>query len=174
MGKELNFSSKDVARLLDLVTEVSRQRGLSPSDAIDSLAEFANPACSAQGRVDNFTVELVRRIRQIRTKRNGLVGAELFRDPAWDMLLELFVAHHQSKRLSVSSVCYSSGVPLTTALRQLQRLEDHGLVSREGDHKDNGRCYLAPTPKAIEAGAATTSMRIDHFLALHAEAVARP
>ena len=167
MGKTLNFSREDVTRVLDLVTEIASRRGLGPSDAIESLAELALPSGSAQERDEAFTTELVGRIHRIRMKRNTLVGAQLFRDPAWDMLLELFVAHQRSKKLSVSSLCYSSGVPLTTALRQLRRLEAHGLVVREGDGEDTRRCYVEPTPRALEAVAAVATMLIDNFLAIH-------
>jgi DNA-binding MarR family transcriptional regulator len=167
MGKTLNFSRDDVTRVFDLVTEIARSRGVAPSDAIESLVELATPSDSARSRADAITTELVSRIHRIRMKRNGLVGAKLFRDPAWDMLLELFVAHQQSRTLCVSSLCYSSGVPLTTALRQLVRLEANELVVREGDAKDTRRCNVVPTPKALEAVAAIAAMLIDNFLAIH-------
>jgi hypothetical protein len=34
------------------------------------------------------------------------------------MLLELFAAHESGRCVSISSLCYASGVPPTTALRQ--------------------------------------------------------
>jgi DNA-binding MarR family transcriptional regulator len=66
------------------------------------------------------------------------------------MLLELYAAHESGRKVSVSSLCYASGVPPTTALRQLARLEKFGLILREGDRRDSRRQFIVPTAKAIQ------------------------
>ena len=102
-------------------------------------------------------------------RRNEIVGAPLFRDAAWDMLLELYVAHERQQDLSVSSLCYASGVPQTTALRQLTRLEKFGLITREGDKTDNRRWFVRPTGKAIAGIGTIAGMLVDHVELLGAE-----
>jgi DNA-binding MarR family transcriptional regulator len=92
-------------------------------------------------------------------RRTELFGAPLFREPAWDMLLELYSAYERGERLSVSALCYASGVPVTTALRQLRQLEKHGLVQREGDPSDNRRYWVIPTARAI-SGVATAAVTL--------------
>jgi DNA-binding MarR family transcriptional regulator len=60
-------------------------------------------------------------------------------EPAWDMLLSLY--SEQPAKLPVSSVCYGSGVPLTTALRWIGALDEQGLVERT-KHCSDGRMVL--------------------------------
>ena len=43
------------------------------------------------------------------------VDAELFGDPAWDMLLDLTAARAEHTRVSVTSLCIASAVPPTGA-----------------------------------------------------------
>ena len=66
------------------------------------------------------------------------------------MLLDLFVAHEQGESVSVSSLCIASGGAPTTALRQIGQLEARGFVVRRGDEHDRRRCWVVPTPPAID------------------------
>src|SRR5688500_844664 len=78
---------------------------------------------------DSVLVELARQIYSARRKRSVLTEwDELFGEPAWDMLLDLFIAAHENRGVSVTSACLASSVPETTALRWLQLLENKGLV----------------------------------------------
>jgi DNA repair protein RadC len=78
-----------------------------------------------------------------RMLRRQLVGApSLFGEPAWDMLVELFIHEAEVKPVSTSSLCISSGLPMSSALRLLQRLTDAGLVRREADRTDGRRNFI--------------------------------
>jgi DNA-binding MarR family transcriptional regulator len=66
----------------------------------------------------------------------------MFGEPAWDMLLELFAAERLGKKFSVSGLCYCSGVPATTALRWIDRLEKVGWINREADEADRRRYWV--------------------------------
>lgn len=169
MNKPDRFSSDEVRRALDLIGLIAQERSASPAEVIDNLSALVLPPQSSRDPANAATLEFVDRMRRIRLRRNDRVGAPLFRDPGWDMLLDLYTAHQRGRPLSVSSLCYSSGVPLTTAMRQLNRLEEHGLIVREGDRSDGRRCFVTPTPKAIEAVAKTIAELIDNFLAIHGE-----
>jgi len=69
-------------------------------------------------------------IIRARRKRIELFGASMFREPAWDMLLALFVAS-EGRRLTIGRLTAVVGAPMTTALRWIQYLIDQGLVIRE-------------------------------------------
>ncbi len=86
---------------------------------------------------------------KLRRRREQLFGAHLFSDPAWDMLLDLYVAQQTGRNVSVSSACLASGVPLTTALRWLRRLEHEGLVARDADQTDARRTHVRLTDRAV-------------------------
>lgn len=173
MNEKEQFTSEDVFRLLELVTSAAEARNASVSDVIDSFQRFTLPHPSRSQGLGAFTAEFVERMRLIRLRRNSVVGSAMFRDPAWDMLLELFSAHHQSRQLSTSSLCYASGVPLSTALRQLDKLERHGLVIRREDQSDNRQWLVEATAKGLEAVAAVVAELIDNFYAVESAYLVR-
>ena len=98
--------------------------------------------------------EYVERMRKLRLKRNEVLGAEMFRDPAWDMLLDLFASNERGEKVSAIALSLSSGVPQSTALRTIQRLEEKGLIVREGDPDDLRRSWVRATPEVL-SGIAT-------------------
>lgn len=82
-----------------------------------------------------------------RLLRRQLVGAhDLFGEPAWDMLIDLFIHEAEAKPVSTSSLCIASGLPMSSALRLLQRLCDTGLVTREADRHDGRRNFIRLAP----------------------------
>lgn len=85
-----------------------------------------------------------------RRQRLKFFETELFFDPSWSMLLDLFRAELREQPISVSSVCYGSGVPETTALRYIKFMEDAGYVTRRPDPTDKRRVFLRLTPVASE------------------------
>lgn len=147
---------------MDVVSKISEQGNCTPSEAVRRITAILSPESCGRQRKRAALAQFVARMRQLRMRRNELIGAPLFRDPAWDMLLELFAAHEGGRNVSVSSLCYASGVPPTTALRQIHRLEKHKLLVRKGDSQDNRRCYVQPTPKAIAGVASMAAMLMEH------------
>ena len=77
------------------------------------------------------TSEMVRGILKARQLRADHLGDDLFADPAWDMLLDLFASTLEGRDVTVSSLCVASRVPHTTALRWVTTLEQRGMVVRE-------------------------------------------
>lgn len=57
-----------------------------------------------------------------RRQRQELLGPELASEPAWTMLLALFVAYEESKPASVTQLSAAAGTPPATALRWLATL----------------------------------------------------
>ena len=90
----------------------------------------------------------------LRRGRQGAGLPRLFADPAWDMLLDLFVAKCDGRLISVSSLCIASGVPQSTAHRWIQALVDEMAVRRRADPVDRRRIFVAIADEAFEALAA--------------------
>jgi len=87
--------------------------------------------------------ELSRNVYMERRRRNRLFGnSEIFGEPAWDIMLDLFTAAKEHKRVSVTSACIAADVPTSTALRWLTVLEQKGLVIRESDSSDARRIFV--------------------------------
>jgi DNA-binding MarR family transcriptional regulator len=93
----------------------------------------------------------IRRYIAARAGRGRFFNPRLFADPAWDMLLELYVASLAQRRLQVSRLVERSGVPMTTALRWINALEREGLVKREPDVHDSRLVLLSLTDKGRRA-----------------------
>lgn len=96
----------------------------------------------------------IRRAIHARAQRRLHFKADLFADPAWDMLLELYAAALTQRKLTVSKLGERSGVPMTTALRWIRTLEKEGLIERGYDRLDGRRVFLILTPQGINAMAA--------------------
>ncbi len=89
-------------------------------------------------------------LRQRRARARHF-NQRLFSDPAWDMLLDLFVAHVEGQAISTSSACIGAGVASTTGLRWLNTLEAEGLVRRVADPRDRRQRFIHLRPDAISA-----------------------
>jgi DNA-binding MarR family transcriptional regulator len=93
---------------------------------------------------------LVRAVQTARKRRAALFEGDLFSDPAWDILLELYALHLDQQRASVSGLYAASGVPPTTALRWIAKLENDGLLVRTGDSVDARRSWIKLTEDGVE------------------------
>jgi DNA-binding MarR family transcriptional regulator len=78
-------------------------------------------------------------VYRMRRARDRVMPAGLMGEPAWDILLALY--SEEPGDLTISSLCYGSGVPATTALRWIGVLEKEGLVERSR-HQRDGRISL--------------------------------
>lgn len=67
---------------------------------------------------------------------------DLFPDPSWDILLDLYVAEKENRPVSVSRACLASTAPPTSALRAVAMLCQRGMVRRIQDEQDDKRIYL--------------------------------
>jgi hypothetical protein len=85
-----------------------------------------------------------------RRSRTALFRSDLFGEPGWDILLDLFIQERVGRRISVTGACLGTGAATTTALRYLYLLIDDGLVQREGDPADSRRSWVKLTPHAAE------------------------
>jgi DNA-binding MarR family transcriptional regulator len=89
---------------------------------------------------------LAEQIYNERQRRDRFFPADLFGEPAWDILLDLFVASRSNQPRSIKEVCISSRVPDATALRYIGQLAAYGLVERRPDKTDQRRKFLRLSP----------------------------
>lgn len=78
-----------------------------------------------------------------RGRDRAFQNAGFFADPAWDILLDLFVSHVRGKRPTVGDVCLASTVSASTVLRWILVLEREGLVERCPDSDDKRRILVS-------------------------------
>jgi DNA-binding MarR family transcriptional regulator len=88
---------------------------------------FAIPMSS---RDERELTQLARDILQSRRQRNHECGQKLFSEPAWDMLLELYVREAAGVAASARELTSASGAEESTAVRWLAHLEAELLLER--------------------------------------------
>lgn len=96
--------------------------------------------------------DMAREAYAVRRRRSAIFdNDELFGEPAWDILLDLYIANVENKSVSVSSACIGSAAPPTTGLRWLGVLSEQGLIAREHDPEDQRRVLVRLTDKGLGA-----------------------
>jgi DNA-binding MarR family transcriptional regulator len=90
-------------------------------------------------------------IQLVRRRRDTLFGRDLFGEPAWDILLDLYVAEQAGRALALSTVGALAGVPQTTAFRWMSQLQERGYIVRRADPNDarRGFIHLSPTGQTL-------------------------
>lgn len=131
----------DTLRLARLTDEVARIAGALASLSARAAPAATRPAASGPN-ADPIDAEQIRGMIQARRMRAQYFDAELFADPAWDMLLDLAAAHADGQRVAVSSLCIAAAVPATTALRWIRTLTETGLFVRHADPADGRRVFV--------------------------------
>lgn len=142
-------SEQDVPRLQQISEEVRKIAA-----ALERISTDETQSQYAPGRGDNraklMDAGAVRAIIRARRLRDQFFGPDLFADPAWDILLDLYAARLEKQRVAVSSLCIAAAVPATTALRWIKTLTDMGLLVRAADPQDGRRVYIELAPQAAE------------------------
>lgn len=114
---------------------------------------------AVQRAIDRSAVKMAKRqqpvtssklLMDVRKKRDALFGADLFEDPAWNMLLDLHESTLRGIPVSVTDLCTGAGTSATTALRRLTTLVNLGLVERIPDPTDRRRVYVRQTRLGAE------------------------
>jgi DNA-binding MarR family transcriptional regulator len=106
---------------------------------------------SRQGRADPDMLAFARRMISERSRRFQYFDGHLFSDPAWDIMLELFVAEIEMREVPVTNLCFTSNVPDTTVLRWIKSLCHEELVVRHKDKVDKRRVLVQLTRPAADA-----------------------
>lgn len=90
-------------------------------------------------------------LRAVRKIRAEYFPSELFSDPCWEMLLDLYDGQLATQKITATSLGAASGVPLTTAWRRMDALVGHGLIERKPDSADKRRILICLTTSGLEA-----------------------
>jgi len=130
--------SEEAARIASVLASLSGEEG-------------GDGAAREESEGAGVDATYVRSIIRARRMRDQYFRGELFADPAFDMLLDLYAARLEGARVAVSSLCIAAAVPATTALRWIKALTDKGLLVRAADPQDGRRVYIALSDEAGRA-----------------------
>jgi Fic family protein len=124
-------SNRVAAREIILEAEILLQR----------LLHLAAPPEDEQA----VLLEAARQIYEGRRNRERIFGQGLFADPAWDILLDLYIARREGRKVTISSACIAASAPTTTATRHISHLVQIGLIVRIPHPVDARSSYLQLT-----------------------------
>jgi len=144
---QLHGTDRGLSRLHQLSQDAERL-----ASELATLSELSAPREGGDDRP--FDAARVRAIIRARRVRDQFFGADLFADPAWDMLLDLMAARLEGQHVAVSSLCIAAAVPATTALRWIKVLTEKGLLVRVADPQDGRRVHIElsdPAAAALDA-----------------------
>jgi DNA-binding MarR family transcriptional regulator len=85
-----------------------------------------------------------------RQLRSALFQSELLGEPAWDMLLDLFIHKVQGRRVPTTSLCLAANTPVATGLRWIAALEREKLVHRSTSAADGRSKLIEMTPNGFQ------------------------
>jgi len=101
------------------------------------MAEYRlHPYAPANAEKAILEIILARRLRA------SVLAPDLFSDPAWDLLLILFLARLRQQRMTTGQLTRETGVSPRTADRWLDALDRHGLLRRRSDPAGDTRDAL--------------------------------
>ena len=127
---------------------------LSPRDREDAarlLSLLLGEGVVEARRQDMSLIQLAESIIEARRRRSEVFNPAMFGEPAWELLLTLFVMDRAGPRLTIGRLAQVAGTKLTTALRWLDYLEDQAFIQREQHPTDARTAFIELTDKAREA-----------------------
>jgi DNA-binding MarR family transcriptional regulator len=122
----------------------------------DKLVGQPQPSSSADVAEADCIAFLEGQFRIRRLRARHLPGLSLG-EPAWDILLDLAVAHYWRRETSVTSLCIAADVPSTTALRWINGMTKAGLIVRRPCQRDGRRSFLGISADSYQAMLALAS-----------------
>lgn len=141
-ARTVRVSDRDVAearRLLSVLAEA--QAGVRSQ---------AEPSVPAQEPPSGELVGRVRALLAARRARETLFGKTMFGEPAWEMLLLLYLAASESRR-TLGQLGKLAGASKSTTLRWIDYLDQHGLVRREPHPTDKRAVFVELTEKGRQS-----------------------
>jgi DNA-binding MarR family transcriptional regulator len=132
---------RDAARLFRLLAD-SEATGSAPL----GFVPVAKPPGANEDRE-----RLVARARILfnnRRLRDRYLDKAIFGEPAWDILLLLYIAEQSLGRMSATKLADEIDAPLTTVVRWLNHLEMERLIERHGHPTDRRIMFI----KLLEKG----------------------
>lgn len=93
---------------------------------------------------------MAERLYSERRQRDGYFPAGLFGEPAWDLLLALFIAEQEGREVSIAEAFRVAGVGAAAGRRLLAKVESAGLVFRIPGREDRRRQCVELTQDGID------------------------
>ena len=98
-------------------------------------------------KYDNFVVKLY----DLLHTRNVFFGDKIFGDPAWSILLKLFIAQGAGEPVRTAEICAAADIPPSAASRWIKILVQNGHVTQQGLAEDSVFTLTARASETLAA-----------------------
>ncbi|UVO49079.1 hypothetical protein M0208_00520 [Sphingomonas sp. SUN019] len=142
---------KIAATLAKLTEQIDKSaRDLASPVSSEPIVEPIPPAQSYVPRKAGDSLSMAEALFAERRRRDSVFNQQtyLLGEPAWDILLFLYIGRQRGWAVSVAHAARATGAASTTALRWIARLEGDNMVQREIDPFDRRRVLLRLTDGA--------------------------
>ncbi len=129
--------ARDAARLLTrLISE-------SP-ELVDVILKSSSPAARGyrQPADRKLFLDLAKRALFERQQRSTHLTKAIFGEPAWDVLLVLYIADSVGGKQTIGNIASLVDVPVSTVVRWVRQLERESLVRREPHPHDRRMVFV--------------------------------
>jgi len=126
----------EISRILEEAARLVRQHAAIPAEPAPRPRELV-------------TARLVRAIIAVGRLRRDYFP-QVLGDPVWSMMLELYAARLEQRRISQTTLGVSAGVAETTALRLVKSLVQQGLFTSHNDPADRRLVLVSLSDDAAE------------------------
>lgn len=109
--------------------------------------------CNNANSFDENLIESAKLLMHFRRELEKYFPRFTFHDESWDVLLELFLSTAHGEELCVKQVLLSTGMPATSAMRLLERLEGAGLIFKSRSIQDRRQTMVNFTEEGIQSTA---------------------
>lgn len=136
---------RDAARLFRLIAD--------PAILGNALQASSQSAGNAQtGAVDReLLISRARMVLGARRIREQYFHRDLFGEPAWEILLALYIAEDSGARFTTSKLAEWLEAPLSTVVRWVRTLEENSLVGRSDHPTDRRVVFIRLLEKGRQA-----------------------
>lgn len=140
-----DFDVKKLAEQLDAAQQILEEIRMT-----SGCEAFGPRAPADMDRVERAIRAAQKALRDRQVRSDFVGNAEMFGEPAWDILLDLFIRQAQDENVSIKAACLSPATRASTLLRWLNVLVDNGLLVCENDPSDQKQRLIRLTAAGYE------------------------
>lgn len=137
--------AQEAARLLRLLAD-SRIFGSALPENSPAVADTETVVTDRQSLIERARIVLGARRIRMQFFHPGFFG-----EPAWEILLALYITEESEARFTASKLAEWIGAPLSTVLRWVKALEEQSLVDRIDHPTDRRICFIRLLDKGRKA-----------------------
>lgn len=137
--------------VLSLINDLTETLSTVAAEFNDRVSRAARPDASNEEPSQTALTRYANSLLAERRIRRHFLPAELFQEPAWDMLLALFAAREERLAMNVKTLVSFSDAPATTSQRWIDHLHKLNLINRVADPVDRRRIEISLSDNGNQA-----------------------